>query len=231
MNIIQRILPLNHRLRIEGSYNKTTITVHSTGNAGSTAENERDWLDNKSNTRDASWHYVVGENVIIQALPDDAEAWHCGDSKGNKYSLAVEVCESGDRRKTLINAAEFVAYKAEMLGLNENEIVRHFDWTGKNCPRILIDSNYIKDGMDWQWFIGEVKEFMAKITQEEFNEMLDNYLSERANQKPSEWSQNARNWAESNDIFVGDENGDIKYKSFVTKEELVVVLNKLKGVK
>lgn len=231
MKILRNILSLNHRLRTKGSYKKTTITVHSTGNADSTAENERNWLDNISNTRDASWHYVVGENVIIQALPDDAEAWHCGDSNGNKYSLSVEICESGDRKKTLRNAAEFVAQKADELGLSENEIVRHFDWTGKNCPRILIDDKYIKAGMDWKWFIMEVKGFMANITQHEFNEMLDNYLEERAKKEPSEWSENARKWAESNNIVVGDENGSKKYKSFVTKEELVAVLCKLKGVK
>jgi len=231
VKIIQQILPLNHRLRTKGTYKKTTITVHSTANTGSTAKNERDWLDNKSNTRDASWHYVVGENVIIQALPDDAEAWHCGDSNGNKYSLSVEICESGDRKKTLHNAAEFVAQKADELGLSENKIVRHFDWSGKNCPRILIDDNYIKDGMDWKWFIGEVKKFMAKITQDEFNEMLDNYLAQRAEDKPSEWSEDARKWAESNNIIIGDENGNKKYESFITKEELVVVLDKLKGVK
>lgn len=231
MKIIRNILPLSHRLRTKGSYKKVTITVHSTGNADSTAENERDWLDNKSNTREASWHYVVGENIIIQALPDDAEAWHCGDSIGNKYSLSIEISESGDRKRTLINAAEFVAKKADELNLNENEIVRHFDWTGKNCPRILIDHNYIKDGMDWNWFIGEVKRFMAKITQDEFNEMLDNYFAERADKKPSEWSENARKWAESNNIIVGDGNGNKKYEAFVTREELVVALSKLKGVK
>ena len=131
--------------------------------------------------------------------------WHCGDALGNKYSLSFEICESGDRRKTLLKAAKLIAIKTEELGLNENEIVKHFDWTGKNCPRILIDNSYIKDGMDWKWFIGEVKKNMAStasvtstasipLTQEQFDEMMDNYLTERAKDKPSDWSKDARAW-------------------------------------
>lgn len=230
MKIIQQILPHGHRLRTSGSYTKTTITIHSTGNPSSTAQNERDWLDNKSNTREASWHYVAGEDTVIQALPDDAEAWHCSVTEGNRYSISIEICESGDRRKTLLNAAEFAAVKALELDITEKDIVKHFDWSGKGCPRILIDKNYIKDGMDWAWFITEVKKKMASITQEQFNAMLDNYFAERAKLGPSDWSEDARKWAEDNKIIVGDENGDKHYRSFVTKEELVVVLNKAKEV-
>lgn len=230
MKIIQQFLSPNHRLHIRGSYKKTTITIHSTGNALSTAQNERDWLDNESNTRDASWHYVVGEDTVIQALPDDAQAWHCSVTEGNRHSLSIEICESGDRRKTLINAAELVAVKAEKFGLTENEILKHFDWKGKNCPRILIDCNFIKNGMDWSWFMAEVKKNMASITQEQFNEMLSNYFAERDKLKPSNWSEDARKWAEENKIIVGDENGEKRYGSFVTREELVVVLNKAKEV-
>lgn len=239
MKVIQQFLSSDHRLRAEGSYPKTTITVHSTGNAKSTAWNERNWLDNPSNTREASWHYVVGEDTVLQALPDDAEAWHCAVTEGNRHSLSIEICESGDRRQTLLNAAWLTAVKAEELGLTENEIRKHFDWNGKNCPRILIDPQWIQNGLDWAWFITEVKKDMALITQtekrelitqEQFDQMMDSYLARRAKLEPAGWSENARKWAEDNEIMVGDENGEKRYGSFVTREELAVVLNKITEV-
>ena len=163
MNISKQILSPRSSKRPGGNYTKTTITIHSVGNMKSTAQNERDWLDNKSNTRDASWHYVVGEDTIIQAIPDNEEAWHCGVTAGNRHSLSVEICESGDRRQTLFNAAQFVAAKLKELGLTINDVKRHYDWTSKNCPRILIDRSFIKGDMDWKWFLQEVENNMIQI--------------------------------------------------------------------
>ena len=89
MNISKQYLSSGHRNRPGGTYQKTSITIHSTGNLHSTAQNERDWLDNPKNTRIASWHYVVDEKEVIQAIPDNEPAYHCGLSKGNKYSLSI----------------------------------------------------------------------------------------------------------------------------------------------
>ena len=56
------------------------------------------------------------------------------------------------------------------------------------------------------------------ITQEQFNQMMDNYLENLAKQKPDAWSQEHRDWAESTGLIKGDENGDKQYKSFCTRE-------------
>ena len=105
----EMLLSKGHRLRSGGAYPKTTITIHSTANANSTALNERAWLDNPTNNRYASWHYCVDEIGVVQAIPEREEAWHCGDTGGNRTSLSIEICESGDRVKTLLNAAKFAA--------------------------------------------------------------------------------------------------------------------------
>jgi len=39
-----------HSKRPGGRYKKKSLTIHSTANRQSTAENERAWLDNPSNT-------------------------------------------------------------------------------------------------------------------------------------------------------------------------------------
>ena len=93
---ISMLLGMNHRLRTSRTYPKTTITIHSTGNPNSTAENERKWLDNPENKRDASYHYVCGEGKVICVLPENEEAWHCSVTEGNRHSIAIEIIESGD---------------------------------------------------------------------------------------------------------------------------------------
>lgn len=158
--ISKQILKNNHSKRPGGNYTNNSITIHSTANPRSTAQNERDWLDNPSNKRNASWHYVIDETSIIQAIPEAEEAWHCGKRKGNRSSIGIEICESGNRRKTLENAAEFVAGKLKGFGWGVDKLKKHFDWTGKNCPRILIDTSCVKDGLDWDWFVERVKSYL-----------------------------------------------------------------------
>lgn len=158
-----QFLKAGHRCRPGGNYAKTSITIHSTGNPKSTAQNERAWLDNPANDREASWHYVVGEDVVIQAIPEAEEAWHCGNRAGNRHSIGIELIESGDRKTVLETAAEFVADKVNGYGLSMDDIKKHYDWTGKNCPRILIDKAYIRDGMDWAYFLGRVEEYRRGV--------------------------------------------------------------------
>ena len=85
------------------------ITIHSTANPKSTAQNERDWLTNPQNSRTASWHIVVDEKEAIEAVPLNEVAWHAGDGRngtGNRKSIGIEICESGSRTATIMNAIE-----------------------------------------------------------------------------------------------------------------------------
>lgn len=65
-----------------------------------------------------------------------------------------------------------------------------------------------------------------EVTQEQFNEMMNNYLIELAKQEPSDWSREGREWAEANGIVLGDDQGNKMYKKFMTREELVTVLQR-----
>jgi len=112
-----------------------TITIHNTANPTSTARNERGWLTNPSNTRTASYHYVVDSEHVIECIPQTEVAYHAGHSVGNRTSIGVEICESGDYAKTLENATKFVAVLLDARGWGVERLRRHFDWSGKNCPR------------------------------------------------------------------------------------------------
>lgn len=66
------------------------------------------------------------------------------------------------------------------------------------------------------------------VTYEEFAAFMDRYLTDRAKLAPSNWSNEARTWAEGAKIIQGSADGDKKYKSFVTREELVQMLYRAK---
>jgi len=163
MKLEQQFLRVGHRVRPGGTYRKDSITIHSTGNPNSTAQNERDWLDNPSNNRDASWHYVIGEGIVIQAIPDTEQAWHCGNTIGNKHSIGIETIESGNRAAVLDTAAQFVAQKMKEYRIPVEGIKRHYDWVGKNCPRTLLDEKHIINHMDWNWFLNLVKRYQEGV--------------------------------------------------------------------
>lgn len=65
-----------------------------------------------------------------------------------------------------------------------------------------------------------------EMTQEKFNELMENYLKDLARQAGSAWSAEAREWAEKAGLLVGDAEGNGQYRSFVTREQLAVVLKR-----
>ena len=82
--------------------------------------------------------------------------------------------------------------------------------------------NYIKP-------IDSEEDFMNN--QEKFNEMLQVAFKDLGKLDPANWSQEARDWAESNGYIKGDENGNKQYKKPTTREELVQILYNILGMK
>lgn len=70
-----------------------------------------------------------------------------------------------------------------------------------------------------------------EMTQEKFNEMMNNYLVSLALQEPSAWSKEARDWCEANGIIKGDQYGNKMYKKYMTREELATIIYRLHGQK
>lgn len=121
----------------------TTITIHNTGNPSSTAAGERNWLTNPTNNRQASYHIVVDEREAVECLPLNESAWHAGDGSGaksgNRTSIGIEICESGNYAKTLDNAVKLVASMLKERGWGVDRLRRHWDWSSKICPRLMYD--------------------------------------------------------------------------------------------
>lgn len=132
------------------------LTIHNTDNPTSTARNERGWLTNPSNPREASYHIVVDEREAVEVIPLNENAWHAGDGNGdgNRKSIGIEICESGNYAKTLDNAADLVAKMLKERGWGVDRLRRHYDWSGKICPRLMYDGG---KWTGWTKFKAEVE--------------------------------------------------------------------------
>lgn len=157
LGIIQDFIPKNKR-RTGKELKPTSLTIHSTGNAKSTAKNERDYLASESNTNSAGFHIVVDEKEAIQCIPFNEVAYHSGTETGNYSSIGLEICESGDREITLRNAIEVVANILDQYEWGIDKLKQHYDWNGKNCPAILRNTGR------WNWFKEEVEKALEKKT-------------------------------------------------------------------
>ncbi|GKU75643.1 N-acetylmuramoyl-L-alanine amidase [Paenibacillus sp. L3-i20] len=155
INHIPRSTPCNRRPGIV--MKAETLTIHNTGNPKSNAANERAWLTNPSNARTASYHIVVDEHEAIECLPLSEVGWHAGDGHGpgNRKSIGIEICESGNYAKTVERAIELIASMLKERGWGVDRLRRHYDWSGKLCPRLMYDEG---KWTSWEMFINQVRE-------------------------------------------------------------------------
>ena len=137
------------------------IVIHETDNfaASADAQHHSDYL--ATNETDVnSWHYTVGEDVIIHQLPDEEVGWHAGDQTtehgGNMAGVGIEMCVNAgsDFEKTVDNTARLAAVLLKAYDLDIDSLKRHHDFSGKNCP-----AHYYKEE-DWQQFVELVKSYM-----------------------------------------------------------------------
>jgi len=76
-----------------------------------------------------------------------------------------------------------------------------------------------------------VKKEDDEVTQAQFNTMMNTYLESLKDDAPNDWSADARKWAESNGIIVGDDKGRKEYKAFCTREQMAQFLYRMSGLK
>ena len=117
----------------------TKIAVHYVGNPKSTAKNHRDYFENLKDTHEryVSAHFVIGlEGEIIQCIP--LNEWSYCTNQANGYSISIECCHPDSTGKfnkaTEDSLAELCAYLCRKFGLTADDIIRHYDVTGKHCP-------------------------------------------------------------------------------------------------
>lgn len=143
MEIIRDIIPHGSANRPGLDMAPLYLTIHDTGNPRAGARNHASYLKNLG-TRD-SWHFTVDDKETFQHLELNENGWHAGDGvsgTGNRKSIGIEICmhEGQDRAKAEENAARLVAHLLKTVPSLKPfpEVMKqHYDWTKKDCPRIL----------------------------------------------------------------------------------------------
>ncbi|TKI70104.1 N-acetylmuramoyl-L-alanine amidase family protein [Lysinibacillus mangiferihumi] len=133
------------------------ITVHNTANDAS-AGNEIKYMI--TNNNQVSYHVAVDDKEVMQAIPFNRNAWHCGDGQGNgnRKSIGIEICysKSGGARYAAAeeNTVQYIAKLLNEFGWGIERVKKHQDWNGKYCPhRILSEGR-------WNSFLKRIEEAM-----------------------------------------------------------------------
>ena len=210
----------------------TAIAVHWVGNPNTSAEANRNYFQNTD--RAVSSNYIVGlKGEIICCIPDDEISWCTNQANG--YTVSIETCHPDStgifNDATYKSLVELTAMLCKKYNLNplENGVIRHFDVTGKVCPRCFVAQKY--GGSDdnnctrYNTFLNDVAKVMGQTsTPTKFQTYLikvasdDGFVNIR---KTPKW--------DDNDIVGTIPNGNTKYTIIDEKTIDGVKFGKLKS--
>ncbi|WP_170930484.1 N-acetylmuramoyl-L-alanine amidase [Bacillus velezensis] len=144
IKVIQDFIPVGHHNRPGYAMNPVYITVHNTANTAKGANAAMHARYEKNPETPTSWHFTVDEKEIYQHLPLNENGWHAGDGNrgtGNRKSIGIEICENsdGDFEKAVANAQWLIKKLMKEQGISLANVVPHQHWSGKYCPRKLLD--------------------------------------------------------------------------------------------
>ena len=115
------------------------IVIHYVGNPGTTAEQNRCYYCNPESS--VSSHFLIGlDGEILQCLPlhekSSATNWRNADT------ISIEVCHPDDSGQfteaTYASLVRLTAWLLDACDLEQDHIIRHYDVTGKDCPRYFV---------------------------------------------------------------------------------------------
>lgn len=123
----------------------TGIVVHYTANPGASAMDNRNYFEGlkDSHTTQASSNFIVGlEGEIIQCVPTWEVAY--ASNERNIDTVSIECCHPDETGKfnddTYRSMVQLCAWLCMKFDLNEEDVIRHHDVTGKICPKYFVEN-------------------------------------------------------------------------------------------
>ena len=130
-------------------------------NPGASAKANRDYFENLKDTHvtKASSNFIVGlEGEIIQCVPTWEVAYASNDR--NKDTVSIECCHPDETGKfneeTYRSLVQLSAWLCKKFDLDESDVIRHYDVTGKNCPKYFVENEAV-----WEQFREDVSRALA----------------------------------------------------------------------
>lgn len=143
------------------------IVIHYTANPGSTAQQNRDYFENLKDTHSAkvSSNFIVGlDGEIIQCVPTSEMAY--ASNSRNQDTVSIECCHPDDTGEfteaTYESVVRLTAFLCSKFNLTEESVIRHYDVTGKICPKYFVEH---EDA--WNTFKEDVGRILKKSSQGE----------------------------------------------------------------
>ncbi len=152
----------------------TAVVIHYLGNPKTTAQENHDYFESLKDTdewleegiirkRDIiymSANYVIGiDGEIIECVPPGEIAY--ASNSANSYSVSIEDCHVDETGKftnaTYKSLVKLTAYVVDMYDLGRDDILRHYDITGKDCPLYFVEH---EDA--WEEFKDDVMDYLEK---------------------------------------------------------------------
>ena len=126
------------------------LVIHYTANDGDTARGNAAYFA-RENGGHTSAHYFVDEKEVWQSVKEGDTAHHCGAKSyrhphcRNHNSIGIELCSRKGEGgyvflpQTVERAAMLTRSLMERYGLGPEDVMRHYDVTGKNCPAPFVE--------------------------------------------------------------------------------------------
>lgn len=149
------------------------IAVHYVGNPNTSALANRNYFENcKEGGRYVSSHYIVGlKGEVIQCIPTDE--WSYCTNQANGYSISIECCHPKSdgvfNDNTYVSLCELCAMLLKKFNLTTDDLIRHYQITGKQCPLHWTPTKYQSEAVAtarWNRFKQDVQTVMnsGKVT-------------------------------------------------------------------
>ena len=184
LSIVQNLTPYNFNAANRGKGDIKYIVIHYFGTLAP-AQNVAQYFAN--DYRGASAHYCIDEgSIAYQCVRDKDISWHCGTDGDywhpycrNSNSIGIEVrpfkLDASTAasaappdwyfpQKVIDNLVELTRYLMDKYGIPPENVVRHYDVTGKWCPRPFMGDDintYYKISGNAQW-----EKFKARLKPE-----------------------------------------------------------------
>ena len=120
------------------------IVIHYTANPGTTAIQNRSYFENLAETHEtkASSHFVIGlEGEIVQCIPCNEISYASNDR--NFDTISIECCIEDETGKfngnTYDSLVKLTTWLMGRYDLSSEDVIRHYDVTGKNCPKYYVE--------------------------------------------------------------------------------------------
>lgn len=142
------------------------IVCHDTGNSGSTAMQNVDYMIKSADEMSASAHYFVDDQYAINCIPETEKAWHVRYNAGiapnvkgsyaNDCSISVELCYGGkiDNQTAYKNYVSLVQDICNRYALTTKALFTHkqLDPTRRTDPENAL----VLVGKTWDQFVADV---------------------------------------------------------------------------